>query len=85
MIIVQKGNVVLRVKDDLKKYYLDSGYNVINENGDVIEKTVPTDVITLQAEYRKHIEEIKSLKAKIATLEKSGDDKPAKRRKASEE
>ena len=79
MIIVQRGNVVLRVKDDLRKYYLESGYNVIDESGKVVEKTTPTDLPTLQAEYRKNTAEIAALKAEIAELKKALTEKSAEK------
>ena len=88
MLIVRKGNVMLREKDDsLKKYYLDSGYDIIDESGAVIEKAVPTDLVTLQAEYRKQVEEIANLKAQIEKLkgEKVSEKPATKKRKTSEE
>lgn len=79
-VTVQRANVVLQVSPQQVDYYLNQGYNVINEQGEVIQASVPRDLGTLQKAYIEHTEEIKALKAEIQTLKEAAE-KPAKERK----
>lgn len=69
MAIVRKSNEILRVKDDLVKHYVDIGYDVISEDGTVLQRAVPNDMTQLKAEFTKSQEQIATLKARIAELE----------------
>lgn len=69
MAIVRRSNEILRVKDDLVKHYIDIGYDVISEDGTVLQRAVPTDLTQLKAEYVKNQEQIATLKARVAELE----------------
>lgn len=71
MALVQKLNVVLTVADDVVDTYLSKGYNIIDEQGRVIQEAMPDDPNQLKlmvAKYKKEIEELKmqivELKAK---------------------
>lgn len=65
---VEKGNVVLRIKDSEVQRYIDMGYNHIDEGGNIIQESVPTDVATLRKAYIDHVKEIEDLKAEIVKL-----------------
>jgi len=66
---VERGNVVLRVPDYDVQRFIDQGYNLVDEKGNVIQASVPRDLGTLQKMYTEHIEEIKQLKAEIEELQ----------------
>lgn len=68
MATVEKGNVVLTVKDDETEHYLEMGYNVVDGSGNIIRECVPTDVVALRAAYIAHKKEIKALKNEIEAL-----------------
>lgn len=48
MIKISKGNVVLDVKEDFLQSYLNQGYNVVDDNGNVIQRGNPNDVQSLK-------------------------------------
>ena len=48
---VERGNVVLHVWESEKRHYLNMGYNVTDEFGNILEETVPNDLGTLQRFY----------------------------------
>lgn len=82
MTIVEKGNVVLEIKDSEVERYLDLGYNVTDGKGNIIKESIPTDLGSLRKAYMEHTEEIKALKAKIEQLQnpvQQVEDKPVKR------
>ena len=68
MIMVEHGNVVLKIREDEVSRYLAKGYNVINADGTVLKASVPNDLGTLQKAYREHVAEIEKLKKEIAEL-----------------
>lgn len=68
LIKIRRDNVVLRVPKDKKSYYMEQGYDVIEENGRVIEETTPTDIATLQRFYKDAKKKIAELEAEIKTL-----------------
>lgn len=67
---IRKANVVLTIPDDEVKNYLNFGYSVIDESGEVIEEAVPTDIYTLQKAYRDNKIKIQSLEQAVADLRK---------------
>ena len=69
MVMVQRDNVVLEIKEDAVDRYLAMGYNVIDSKGNVIKKTIPNDVKTLQKEYKEHLDKIKELENKVVELQ----------------
>lgn len=71
---VERGNVVLDIKDTEVQRYLDLGYNVVDEKGKVIKACVPTDLATLRKAYIEHTAKIAELEATIKSLQT----KPAK-------
>lgn len=73
MAYIQKANVVLRVKDSEVEYYLNLGYNLIDEQGKIIREAIPNDIHVLQKHFiesKKTIDDLKKevveLKAKLA-------------------
>ncbi len=69
-VTVQRANVVLQVSPQQVDYYMTQGYNVINEQGEVIKASVPRDLGTLQKAFVENQTEIESLKTEIADLKK---------------
>ena len=73
MVTVRRANVILSVSYEQKQEYLNKGYDVISDNGTVLEGTVPTDVNVLKKAYVDHTNEIKELKAKLAETDNGSD------------
>lgn len=69
-VTVQRANVVLQVSPQQVDYYINQGYNVINEQGEVIQASVPRDLGTLQKAFVENANTIESLQAEIADLKK---------------
>lgn len=69
-VTVQRANVVLQVSPQQVDYYIGQGYNVINEQGEVIQASVPRDLGTLQKAFVENANTIESLQAEIADLKK---------------
>lgn len=67
-VIVQRANVVLQISPQQVDYYLNQGYNVIDEKGNVIQESIPRNLGELQKAYIDHIAEIESLKEEIRKL-----------------
>lgn len=66
---VQRGNVFLTIPDDDIEKYMAKGFSVVDANGKVIRQSVPTEIGQLQKAYSEHVDEIKKLTAKVASLE----------------
>lgn len=45
---VESKNVIMTVKDNEVDRYLDMGYNLIDEKGNIIKESVPRDLGKLQ-------------------------------------
>lgn len=65
---VRRGNVILDVKDDLKEYYLQRGYDIITAGGNVKQAAIPSDLATLQKAYVDHVAKIAELEKQLATV-----------------
>lgn len=74
---VQKANKFLRVPADAVDRYIAKGYDVVDEDGQIVVKSIPNDVNTLKSEYSKQLETIKKLEAENAELKKQLASKPA--------
>lgn len=68
IIKVRRANVTLHVPEEQRKEYLAKGFDVVDENNNVLEHTVPTDSNTLKVAYSNHIKEIDKLKSEIKKL-----------------
>ena len=65
---VKRGNVVLTINAELVDRYVAKGYDLIDKTGNVIKKSVPTDLDSLKAAYERQLSENKQLKEQIASL-----------------
>lgn len=65
---VKRGNVVLTINAELVDRYMAKGYDLIDKTGNVIKKSVPTDLDSLKAAYERQLSENKQLKEQIASL-----------------
>jgi predicted translin family RNA/ssDNA-binding protein len=68
MAIAERGNVILKVRDDEVQRYLQLGYNIVDESGRVIKAAIPTDFRTLQRAYVENTEKIAELENTVAKL-----------------
>lgn len=68
-VTVERGNVVLHVKEFDVQRYLDMGFSALDANGNVIKQAVPKDVAVLQKAYTENQQTIEDLKTTIKTLE----------------
>ncbi len=75
MALVQKLNVVLTVADDVVGTYLSKGYNIIDEQGRVIQEAMPDDPNQLKLMVAKYKKEIEELKMQIAELKAKNEKK----------
>lgn len=91
---IQRYNVILDVADSEVGYYLNLGYSLLDNQGNVVKKAMSTDVRTLQKELtdaNKLIEQLKAENEKLNNeiVELKGaasvaDKAPTKRKKAAE-
>lgn len=65
---VRKGNKILVVSEDAVERYINMGYSVINDKGEIVTKATPVDTTQLKCEYTRMSEEISKLKDEIASL-----------------
>lgn len=65
---VRSGNKYLDIPADAVSRYVAKGYDVVDESGKVIVKSIPNDLGILKAEYIKALETIKKLESEIAAL-----------------
>ena len=73
MIKVQRGNVILNVKPEDKRYYLDKGYDIIDSDGTIIEKAIPRDIGSLRKLYLETKAELEKYKKMALDLKKEND------------
>lgn len=65
---VRRGGSYLTIPVNAVDRYMAKGYDVVNDNGDVLKASVPNDINALKRAYAQHLEEIAELKAEIAQL-----------------
>lgn len=68
MNIVQRANVVLKVRDEEVDKYLARGFSLLNENGEVIRSATPNDLATFKEAYIRQSKEIEDLNSQIEEL-----------------
>ena len=68
MVRIERGNVVLKVQDYEVQRYLTLGYNVTDDEGNVLKEALPNDIGTLQRYYVEHKKQIEELEATVAKL-----------------
>ena len=67
-IFAKKGNKVRRIDEASVQKYSDQGYTIINDKGDVLKESVPTDLTLLKTAYIQHTRQIKMLEDEVASL-----------------
>ena len=65
---VRKANKILRVSENEVAKYIADGYDVIDNMGSVVQKSVPHDPNVLRAEFINNQATIKALKEEIEAL-----------------
>lgn len=65
---VERGNVVLTVKDHEVQHYLNLGYNLTDDAGNVLKRAIPTNIGELQTAYLEHTKKIAELEDTVAKL-----------------
>lgn len=69
-IIVKRANVVLDISPDQKDYYLNQGYSVIDDKGNILEDTKIQTVESLNHRIKELQKVIDEKDAEIAKLKK---------------
>lgn len=67
-VTVQRANTILQVPEEWVDRYIDQGYDVLDSDGKVIQKSIPKDLGTLQKAYVEHTAKIKELEKEIEQL-----------------
>ena len=65
---VERGNVVLQVKDHEIQHYLNLGYSLTDDKGNVLRQSIPTNIGELQKAYLEHTKKITELEETVAKL-----------------
>lgn len=71
MLLAEKGNKVKEINESQIESCVQQGYRIVNERGQVIQETVPTDLNSLKLAYKNNTETIKKLKAENQLLKES--------------
>ena len=61
MAVVGRANKFLTVKEDLVQHYLDKGYTLYDDAGNLLKEPVIKDMATMQEAYKRSQEKIKKL------------------------
>lgn len=65
MLFAQKSNRVHPIQESEVQHYLNQGYNITDVKGNVIIESMPEDVISLKAAFKRHTDEIAKAKETI--------------------
>lgn len=65
---VERGNVVLTVKEHEIQHYLNLGYNLTDDAGNILKQAIPTNIGELQTAYLEHTKKIAELEDTVAKL-----------------
>lgn len=68
---IERGNVILRVPKENVQRYIDQGYSLLDDNGNVIQEGIPRDIATLRKAYVDHTKKIEKLQEEIKSLKES--------------
>ena len=74
-VTVRRGGSYLTIPRLAVERYLAKGYDVVDENDNVLQASTPNDVNTLKRAYEAHIAKIKALEERIKQLESEKSDK----------
>lgn len=69
MLYAEKGNKVKEIDESMIQSCVEQGYRVVDEHGNLVQDTIPTDTATLKLAYKQHEEIIREQKATILALE----------------
>ena len=65
---VERGNVVLHIDDNDIQHYLNLGYNLTDESGNVLQRSIPTNLGELQSAFIANTARIAELEDTVAKL-----------------
>ena len=65
MLYARKSNRVQPIVEADIQHFLNLGYNIIDEQGNVLLEAMPEDVISLKAAFQRHVDEIAKLKNEL--------------------
>lgn len=68
MALVGRANKFLTVKEDLVQHYLDKGYTLYDEAGNILKEPVIKDMATMREAYACSQEKIKKLEKMVQDL-----------------
>nr|DAG18819.1 MAG TPA: hypothetical protein [Caudoviricetes sp.] len=68
MALVGRANKFLTVKEDLVQHYLDKGYTLYDDAGNILKEPVIKDMATMHEAYKRSQEKIKKLEKTIRDL-----------------
>lgn len=68
MAVVGRANKFLTVKEDLVQHYLDKGYTLYDDAGNILKEPVIKDMATMREAYACSQEKIKKLEKTIQDL-----------------
>lgn len=70
MVKIRKANVILRVPRDEAEKYKSKGFEVITDEGEILEHSTAMDLNSLKVAYNSALKEIEELKAELAKFKK---------------
>jgi len=85
MVKVGRANVVLDVNDVDVQHYIDKGYNLLDDDGNVVIEAVPKDLNTLQKAFVEKTKEIEMLKKQLEDLKGVSSERKQRKQKQAEE
>lgn len=68
MAVVGRANKFLTVKEDLVQHYLDKGYTLYDDAGNILKEPIIKDMATMREAYKCSQEKIKKLEKIIQDL-----------------
>ena len=68
MVRVERGNVVLKVEEDEIQHYLNLGYNITDDRGHILKRSIPTQIGELQSAFVANMAKIAELENTVAKL-----------------
>lgn len=69
MVKIQRANTVLDIEDEDVERYVNLGYNVIDNKGNILREAIPNDVNVLQMAYIENRRKIEQLEKQIKELQ----------------
>ena len=81
---IRRANVTLDVDDTQVEYYLNLGYNLIDDKGNILKRSMSNDVNTLQHELTEALKKISQLEKQIAELTDEAQKSKSSKKKVAE-